>query len=62
MLNRDSDANGTVDENDKDINWTSQSGSAGYFGSDLNLDAQVNNPDKNEVWEPNVNSTSQVPN
>jgi hypothetical protein len=62
MYGGDSDASGTVDMNDKDLNWTLEAGSAGYFSSDLNMDSQVNNPDKNEIWEPNFNESTKVPN
>jgi hypothetical protein len=62
MIGGDSDGNSTIDENDIDVNWTDKAGGAGYFGSDLNLDTQVDNADKNDIWEPNLNSASQLPN
>ncbi len=61
MIAGDSDANGVVDDNDKDVNWTGDAGSAGYFSSDLNLDSQVNNPDKDDKWMPNIGSGTMVP-
>ena len=61
MIGGDSDGNGTVDSNDKDVNWSNKAGSAGYFGSDLNMDSQVNNPDKNDLWEPNLTQETQIP-
>ena len=57
MIGGNSDGNGDVDMNDKDVNWTNEAGNAGYYGSDLNLDTQVNNPDKNDIWDEN-NGTS----
>ena len=61
MIGGDSDSDGIIDMNDKDVNWTSETGNAGYYGSDLNMDAQVNNPDKNGIWEPNLGQSSQLP-
>jgi hypothetical protein len=61
MIGGDSDANGIVEMNDKDTKWSLEAGVKGYFDSDLNLDTQVNNPDKVELWEPNLNSESQIP-
>ena len=61
MIGGDSDANGIVDLNDKDVNWKNDAGSAGYYGSDLNLDSQVSNPDKNDIWDINNSSETQVP-
>jgi len=50
MYGGDSDGSGTVNSDDIDLNWDNGAGDAGYFGSDLNLDTQVNNPDKNNIW------------
>jgi hypothetical protein len=61
MTGGDSDANGIVETADKDVNWDSETGKAGYYKSDLNLDAQVNNPDKNNFWLPNLGAATQVP-
>lgn len=62
MIGGNSDGNGIVDENDKDSYWSIDAGNNGYFGSDLNLDGQVNNPDKADLWEENLNLDSKVPN
>jgi hypothetical protein len=61
MIGGDSDGNGIVAQADKDINWTTDAGNAGYSGSDLNLDSQIDNPDKNGIWEPNLGAESKVP-
>ncbi len=61
MFAGDSDANGVVDNQDKDVNWTGDAGSSGYFNSDLNLDSQVNNPDKDDKWLPNLGAGTKVP-
>ena len=62
MIGGDSDGNGDVDTNDKDINWTNDAGIAGYIGSDLNMDTQVNNQDKDDIWFPNDGEGTQVSN
>jgi len=60
MIGGDSDGNGIVDMNDKDVKWTNDAGNAGYYGSDLNMDTQVNNPDKNDIWEENNGTSTPV--
>ena len=61
MFGGDSDGSGDVTQDDKDLNWNSDVGITGYHSSDLNLDGQVNNPDKNEIWVPNQGEGMQVP-
>ena len=61
MTGGDSDGSGIIDGNDKDINWKTDAGNAGYYGSDLNMDSEVNNVDKNDVWENNNGSATSVP-
>ncbi len=61
MIGGDSNANGTVDLNDKDVNWKNDAGLGGYYQSDLNMDTQVNNRDKNVIWEPNLDEGTQIP-
>ena len=61
MIGGDSDANGIINMDDKDLDWTTDAGKTGYFPSDLNLDTEVNNPDKNDIWEPNLGKESQLP-
>lgn len=46
---------------DKDIDWSNDAGKTDYYPSDLNMDSQVNNPDKNDIWEPNLGKVSQLP-
>lgn len=62
MFGGDSDGYGTVDIDDKDLNWTTDAGIGGYYNSDLNFDGQVDNTDKNTIWEPNLEISTQVPN
>lgn len=61
LIGGDSDANGTIDVADKDNGWSVDAGNKGYFMSDLNLDAEVNNPDKADIWETNVGTTAVLP-
>ncbi|MFU8842792.1 MAG: hypothetical protein ACNA7V_03175 [Bacteroidales bacterium] len=61
MISGDSDGNGLIDEYDKDMNWTTEAGNAGYHSADLNLDSQVNNLDKDDLWVPNLGKESKVP-
>ncbi len=61
MIGGDSDANGIIDMNDKDLDWANEAGNTGYYPSDLNMDTEVNNPDKNDIWETNLGDESQLP-
>ena len=61
MIGGDSDANGVINIDDKDMDWSNDAGKSGYYPGDLNLDTEVNNPDKNDIWEPNLGEESQLP-
>lgn len=61
MAGGDSDGNGGIDMLDYNPEWTTVAGKQGYYPSDLNLDGQVNNPDKNETWLPNLGLSVRVP-
>lgn len=61
MYAGDADGNGEVHLDDIDIRWSGEAGSSGYFGGDMNMDGQVDNVDKNDVWLPNQTLTDQVP-
>jgi len=61
MMAGDSDASGTINQDDKSVYWDINTGLQGYLPSDLNLDTQVNNQDKNDYWLPNDGEGSQVP-
>jgi hypothetical protein len=56
---RDVDANGTIGAADKTI-WAGQAGTTGYKSGDLDMDTQVDNVDKNDVYVGNSGSSSQV--
>ena len=46
---------------DRVLSWNSESGKSGYLNSDLNLDGNSDNQDKNDEWVPNNGKTSYVP-
>ena len=60
MIGGDANADGIVDSSDKSI-WAVQSGTSGYKPGDFNLDGEVNNQDKNEVWTNLSGSGVQLP-
>ena len=41
--------------------WKPDAGNQDYLDSDLNLDTQVSNQDKNDIWLPNLGAMSMVP-
>jgi len=61
MFGGDADADGTIDASDKTV-WAGEAGTTGYKSGDLDMDTQVNNVDKNDVYVGNNGSSSQVPN
>ena len=60
MYAGDADANGNIGNTDI-LLWKSNAGAKGYLSTDFNMDGQVNNLDKNDLWNENVNSESQIP-
>ena len=61
MIAGDADASGLIDQDDKTIYWEPLAGTNGYNSSDLNLDTEVDNKDKDDFWVPNLGLGSQVP-
>jgi len=61
MIAGDGNANGQVNNVDKNDIWAQQAGTSGYLSGDFSMDSQVNNLDKNDLWAPNTGSGSQVP-
>jgi len=61
MISGDVDASGLIEPSDKTPSWDTDTGTTGYLQSDLSLDTQVNNQDKNDYWLPNLGEGSQVP-
>lgn len=51
---------GTVDNLDKTV-WTGSGGTTGYLPADNNMDTQVDNKDKNDIWLPNIGEGTKVP-
>jgi len=60
MIGADGDANGTVDLLDEDL-WSTKAGESGYKSADYNLNGEVDNRDKNDVWLPSLGSSTQIP-
>jgi hypothetical protein len=61
MIAGDANADGNVDNTDKNDIWVPQAGTAGYLEADFNLNVDVDNVDKNDYWVPNAGGGSQVP-
>ncbi len=61
LFSGDGDGNGTVNMNDKIFEWQIQAGTKGFKAEDYNMDGQVNNPDKDDRWLPNVNKSTYIP-
>ncbi len=61
MIGGDCDANGIIELNDKEVCWTPEAGHTGYLPGDWNLDLQINNPDKDDIWFVNMGLESKVP-
>ncbi len=60
MLGGDGLPNGIVGGPDKII-WENHAGTTGYKAADYNLDTQVDNKDKNDIWLPNTGEGTKVP-
>jgi hypothetical protein len=61
MIAADGNADGLIDDMDKNIIWASQAGEKGYNAGDFNLDTEVDNKDKDDKWVPNEGKGSQLP-
>ncbi len=61
MIAGDIDGNGVINDSDRTGNWNGEAGQSGYNASDLNLDDEVNNSDKNDFLIPNYLKSSQIP-
>jgi hypothetical protein len=61
MMSGDGDGTGTVQTADKTNVWMIQAGTAGYKAGDYNMNRQVNNPDKDDKWLPNLGKGSFIP-
>ena len=61
MYGADGAPNQSIDQADKSTVWTLQVGTKGYKEGDFNLNGHVNNPDKNNIWVPNLGMGTKVP-
>ena len=61
MFAGDANANGQIQNNDRETYWVVQNGQAGYKESDYNLNGQVQNNDNETYWVPNNGKGTQVP-
>jgi hypothetical protein len=60
MVAGDATHDGLIDLADK-TQWAAFAGKKGYLDADFNLNAQVNNPDKDDKWLTNTSKIEQVP-
>jgi hypothetical protein len=56
----DLNADGKIDEADYML-WSDSVGFNGYKALDGNLDGEINNQDKNDIWWPNQGEEDQLP-
>ncbi|MCF8369967.1 MAG: lamin tail domain-containing protein [Bacteroidales bacterium] len=61
MISGDTNASGLIDINDKSPEWDGNAGIRAYLPSDINLDSEVENRDKNDYWWPNLGTGTNVP-
>ncbi len=61
MPTGDANANGQIQNDDKNDYWKTQVGAAGYRSGDFNLNGQVQNDDKNDYWKGNLGNGTYVP-
>ncbi|MBN2174365.1 MAG: PKD domain-containing protein, partial [Bacteroidales bacterium] len=57
----DFNADGSINEDDKTVDWMDNAGLSGYMQTDGNLDGQADNLDKNDQWLQNQLKSTQVP-
>ncbi len=60
MVGADADANGQINIDDHSI-WMAEAGLPGYLTGDFNMDTQVDNKDKDDIWVYNSAYDNQVP-
>jgi hypothetical protein len=60
MVSGDADANGEIDNKDKDDFWETQNGNMGYLSGDFDMDGQVGSSDNDGKWKGNAGTCSQV--
>ncbi len=60
MVAGDADADGEINTVDKTV-WANQAGTRGYESADFDMNTQVDNKDKNDIWSQNGSYSSQLP-
>jgi hypothetical protein len=61
MMGGDANGSGLVAAGDVSNSWNPEAGGTGYKPADFNLDGQINNKDKNDIWYFNLLKSSQIP-
>ena len=61
MIAGDGNADGQIDNIDKDDVWLTQKDNTGYYSADFNMDVIVSTTDKVMMWQPNAGKGSKVP-
>lgn len=61
MIAADGNADGQIDNQDKNDIWLLQNGNSGYLEGDLNMNGNVDSQDK-PIWESNAGKGTQIPN
>ncbi len=61
MIAGDFNADGVIDPDDISVDWSLQTGLKGYYQSDVNLNSNVDNSDKNIFWYKNKGLSSNLP-
>ncbi|MCD4695975.1 MAG: PKD domain-containing protein, partial [Bacteroidales bacterium] len=61
MYGGDADGGGEITNFDNQMIWRPCTGTTGYTKADYNLDGEIDNKDKNEVWAENFGIGTQVP-
>jgi len=61
MFAGDASSDGIINNNDGTESWYLETGNSGYLNSDVNLNSESNNQDKNNYWYINLNEATQIP-
>jgi hypothetical protein len=61
MIAGDGNADGFIDNIDKNNFWKLNAGGKGYLLEDCNLDSEIDNKDKNDLWLENIGYAGMVP-
>ncbi len=61
MMAADANADGQIDNRDKNDIWWPQLYNTGYYSGDFNMDSEVNQMDMENFWKSNSGKSSFVP-